>query len=193
MIAQLRSVINPVAENSSEASVKPEVKSPINKEFMKNIMVDPDNILSEINRNSFHAINKKFNSVFNPVIVTYNDKSGKIRSVLVCWELIYRHQEREKFLVIVQKIQHCCDKNSMNSLRLSRPQDVNVNVIHTSPSFLVKKPDGSHRLVTSFVELDKYVRTFPTKMTTTNDVITGMGKWKYIVKTDLKVHTSRFR
>ena len=51
---------------------------------------------------------------------------------------------------------------------LSRPEELGVTVAHTSPSFLVKKPNGSYRLVTSFVELNKYVCTLPTKMSTTS-------------------------
>ena len=69
---------------------------------------------------------------------------------------------------------------------LSRPEDVNVTVAHTSPSFLVKKPDGSHSLVTSFVELNKYKCTLPSKLDATEDVLTALGRWKYIIKTDLK-------
>ena len=151
-------------------------------------MVDPDNILSEININSFYAINKKFNSVFNPAIGTYNDKSSKIRAS-VCLGSNIPTPRKGKVPCYSSKNSALLQKKFDELVTLgvlSRPEDVIVYVIHTSPSFLVKMPDGSHRLVTSFVELNKYVRTFPTKMTTTNDVITGMGKWKYIVKTDLK-------
>ena len=69
---------------------------------------------------------------------------------------------------------------------LSIPEDINVDVVHTSPSFLVKKPDGTHRLVTSFVELNKYIRPFPSKLSTTNDVLTAIGKWKFLIKSDLQ-------
>ena len=69
---------------------------------------------------------------------------------------------------------------------MSRPEDVNVNVIHTSPSFLVKKANNDHRLVTSFVELNKFIHPLPSKMSTTRDVIRDLGKWKYIIKSDLK-------
>ena len=69
---------------------------------------------------------------------------------------------------------------------LRRPEDIGVKVVHSSPSFLVKKTDGEFRLVTSFVEINKFIRTLPSKMSTTTEVITMLGKWKYIIKTDLK-------
>ena len=33
---------------------------------------------------------------------------------------------------------------------LARPEDIDVQIEHVSPSFLIKKPDGTHRLVTAF-------------------------------------------
>ena len=48
---------------------------------------------------------------------------------------------------------------------LARPEDLGVTVVHTSPSFLVKKPKGRHLLVTSFVELNKFIKPLPTRLT----------------------------
>ena len=39
-----------------------------------------------------------------------------------------------------------------------------ITVVHNSPSFLVEKPKRSHRFVTSFVELDKFIKPLPTKL-----------------------------
>ena len=41
-------------------------------------------------------------------------------------------------------------------------------------------------MVTSFTELNKFVRPMPTKMSTTSDVLRSVSRWKYIIKTDLK-------
>ena len=68
---------------------------------------------------------------------------------------------------------------------LARPEDIGVTVRHTSPSFLVKKPSGGHRLVTSFVELNKYIIPLPTKLPTTDEVLRAVAKWKHIIVTDL--------
>ena len=69
---------------------------------------------------------------------------------------------------------------------LSRPEDEDITVVHTSPSFLVKKSSDSYRLATSFVELNKFIRPMPARLSTTNDVLTALGRWNYLIKTDLK-------
>ena len=51
-------------------------------------------------------------------------------------------------------------------------------------SFLVKKPVG-FRLVTNFAELVKYAKVPPTRLPTTEDVIQQVGRWKYVISTDL--------
>ena len=61
-----------------------------------------------------------------------------------------------------------------------------MKVFHTSPSFLARNPDGTHRLVTNFTELNKFIHTLPTKISTSKEVFTAVSKWKYLIKTDLK-------
>ena len=59
-------------------------------------------------------------------------------------------------------------------------------MFHTSPSFLVKKSKGGHRLVTSFVELNKFIKPLPNRLTLSNEVLRRTAKWKYIIVSDLK-------
>ena len=68
---------------------------------------------------------------------------------------------------------------------LGKPEDVGVEVKHVSPSFLIKKPAGGFRFITSFSGLCRYTRVPPTKLTTCNEVIHRLASWKYMVKTDL--------
>lgn len=44
----------------------------------------------------------------------------------------------------------------------ARPEDLNINVEHVSPSFLVHKPSGGYRLVTAFTSIREYSETLPT-------------------------------
>ena len=44
---------------------------------------------------------------------------------------------------------------------LARPEDLGVTVVQISTSFLIKKPKGGHRLVTSFVEPNKFIKPLP--------------------------------
>ena len=47
---------------------------------------------------------------------------------------------------------------------LAKPEDVGVNCEYVSPSFLVAKKSGGHRLVTSFTELGQYIKPSPSLM-----------------------------
>ena len=67
-----------------------------------------------------------------------------------------------------------------------RPEDVGVVVEHVSPSFLVRKPSGGHRLVTAFTSIGQYCKTLPTSMPTVDDTLRTIASWKYMVKTDLR-------
>jgi hypothetical protein len=68
----------------------------------------------------------------------------------------------------------------------ARPEDVGVVVEHVSPSFLVAKPKGGHRLVTNFSSLLDYCKTLPTIMPTVDSVLRTISSWKYIVVSDLR-------
>ena len=53
-----------------------------------------------------------------------------------------------------------------------------------SPSFLVKKADGSPRFVTNFIALGRCTRVLPTVTSSCNDVLRKLASWKFIIKTD---------
>ena len=68
---------------------------------------------------------------------------------------------------------------------MARPEDLGIVVEHVSPSFLVKKTNGDHRLVTNFSNIGSYAKTVPCKMTTSDEVLRFLAQWKYIIKTDM--------
>ena len=68
---------------------------------------------------------------------------------------------------------------------LAKPEDVGVDVVYSSPSMLVKKPDGGNRLCTAFNELAQYSRILPTASTSPNEVLRKLSRWKYIIKSEL--------
>ena len=192
VIGQIRSVINqpeisktndiPKLKELNKLSVKVESNTQL-------INIDPDKILTETERLNFSKINEKFSSVFSSNIGCYNGKSGEL----------YPDVLLGKNFPIPKKGKVPMYNSSNNGILqekfdelvtlgvLKRPQEVGVTVTHTSPSFLVKNPSkGTHRLVTSFVELNKYIKLLPTKLSTTQEVFTAIAKWKYLIKTDLK-------
>ena len=68
---------------------------------------------------------------------------------------------------------------------LAKPEDVGVDVQFASPSFLVKKPDGSFRFVTAFNELCQYTKVLPVVSQKCDDVLRRLSSWRYLIKTDL--------
>ena len=66
-----------------------------------------------------------------------------------------------------------------------RPESVGIQVEHVSPSFLVRKKAGGHRLVTSFVALSPYCKVLPTTMPTVESILRMIASWRYIIVTDL--------
>ena len=68
----------------------------------------------------------------------------------------------------------------------AKPEDVGVTVEYLNLSFLVKKPNSlKKRLVTSFGEVGRYSKPQPALMPNIDNVLRAIGKWKYIIVTDL--------
>ena len=66
-----------------------------------------------------------------------------------------------------------------------RPEDVDVAVEYLNPSFLIKKPNGSFRLVTAFADVGRYSKPQPSLMPDVDSILRQIASWKYIIKTDL--------
>ena len=65
------------------------------------------------------------------------------------------------------------------------PEAAGINVEYVNPSFLIKKPNGSFRLVTSFGEVAKHSKPALSIMPDVESTLRQIGQWKYIIKTDL--------
>ena len=66
-----------------------------------------------------------------------------------------------------------------------RPEDVDVAVEYLNPSFLIKKPNGSFRLVRAFADVGRYSKPQPSLMPDVDSILRQIASWKYIIKTDL--------
>ena len=67
----------------------------------------------------------------------------------------------------------------------AKPEQVNVSVEYLNLSFLVKKTNGGHRLVTSFGEVGRTSKPQPSLMPQVDNVLRDIAKWKFIIITDL--------
>ena len=126
--------------------------------------------------------------MLDPKIGVYNNKSGKVEASVHIGRVAPTPKKGKIPSYNSKKSQLLQEKfgERVELGVLTRPETDNVRVIHSSPSFLVNKSDDTFRLVTSFVELNKFIYPLPSKLSTTADVLTLLGRWKYIIKTDLK-------
>ena len=151
------------------------------------VIIDPDQVLSLADRKDFAHLHRRYDNVFNSRIGAYNDASGHIRAFINMGPTEPPPQKArlpsyntEKMRLLQQKMDELEDLGI-----LARPEDVNVAIEHISPSFLVRKPDGSHRLVTAFNNIGAYAKHIPSKPTSTEEVLRFLAGFRYIIKTDM--------
>ena len=194
VIGQVRSVCEEVMEinNCEIVSTPLEVNTskPTSELEINKVLIDPQNcILTKEEVNEFRENNSKHSRVFGPKRGSYNAKSGKITPAVHLGKAAPAPKKskvpsynRKNMQALQEKFDELHREGT-----LVRAEEYGIQVKHSSPSFLVKKPDNpSQRLVTSFTELNKFIRPLPTKMSTTSEVLQSISRWKYIIKTDLK-------
>ena len=143
--------------SSNTASHLLPVQSP---KVVDNISLDPDNMLLPSEKAMFHSLHKDYASVFDPKIPLYNGSSGNIAATVNIGPTLPPQrkgrlpQHNNETLSLLQA--------KFDELELAgvfaKPEDLNINVEYLNLCFLVKKPSGGHRLVTSFGEIAKYCK-----------------------------------
>ena len=68
---------------------------------------------------------------------------------------------------------------------IRKAEDHNITVEYINSSFLVKKPNGGHRLVTVFADVGRYSKPEPTLMPDADSTLRQIGQWQYICVSDL--------
>ena len=151
------------------------------------MILDPDGCLDQDTRDKFMAVNLEFDDVFNPSISNYNGTSEKIEAVVNIGPTL--PPQRKGRLPqynrdTLEELQDRFDELEAAGV-FAKPEQVNVHVEYLNTSFLVKKPNGGSRLVTSFGEVAQYSKPQPSLMPNVDGVLREIGKWKYMVITDL--------
>lgn len=94
-----------------------------------------------------------------------------------------------------QLLQEVCDDLTDKGV-LGIPQEHDVVIQLCSPSFLVRKQKAKNkakqdltkndvRLVVNFAKINDHLKNLPTPITKPKDVFSQLGKWNYIISTDL--------
>ena len=114
------------------------------------ISIDPDSQLPKSVCSAFKNLHNRYDRVFDSKIGLYNDASGPVRAFINMGPTDPPAQKARLPSYSTDKMNLLQDK--MDELEqlgvLVQPEDLGVKIEHVSPSFLVKKPDGTHRLVT---------------------------------------------
>ena len=109
-------------------------------------------------RQKFNELHIKYDKVFSPHISKYNGASGNIEAKVNMGPTLppqrkgrLPHYNRERLDTLQQKFDEL-EKSGV----FAKPEQVGVTVEYLNMSFLVKKPNGGERLVTSFGEVGQY-------------------------------------
>ena len=124
------------------------------------------------------AVNLEFHDVFNSSISKYNGASGKIETVVNIGPTLLPQRKgrlpQYNSTTLVQ-LQDRFDELEAAGI-FAKPEQVNVHVEYLNTSFLVKKPNGGSRLVTTFGEVAKYSNLQPSLMLNVDAVLREIGK-----------------
>ena len=151
------------------------------------IKLNPDNVLTHQYHQKFRKLLNDYSDVFNTSIGVYNGYFGPFEATVNMGPVEPPQRKgrvpqyaRDKLMELQSK----CDELEKQGI-LRRPEDINMTVEYLSPSFLVKKSNGGHRLVTAFSDVGKYSKPQPSLMPNVDAILRQVAQWKYIIVTDL--------
>ena len=161
--------------------------TPVIKENCVNITVDPVGILSSDKKSMIVESNEEFSEVFSPSIGCYNGQSGRFFHKINMSDSLPK-QRRGRIPMY--------SRNNLEQLQIkfdellaqgvfTKPEECSVTAEYVSPSFLISKQSGGHRLVTAFVELGQYAKPQPSVMPKVDDILRHLATYKYLIKADL--------
>ena len=164
-----------------------DVHEPASDYPIHSITVDQDDQLPNHYKSEFENLHHQYKTVFNTSFKGYNGAFGPLTAVVNMGKVEPPQRKgrvpqysRDKLVELQQKF------DELESLGVfSKPEDDNIVAEYLNPSFLVKKPSGGHRLVTSFGEVARYSKPQPALMPDINNTLRTIGQWKYLIKTDL--------
>ena len=144
------------------------------------IQLDPDNQLTEAERDSFRSLCEEFKDVINPRPGRYNGCFGPMESSIDFSSKpppnakVYMPNYSES---MKQKLGEKMDQ-MMDFGVLDYPENHGIQVEYISPSLLVPKPGepGEWRFVTDFSGANRYIRKFPSYSPNINEARRALSR-----------------
>jgi len=188
---QVRAVYKPEArDDNSQLPVLPPPRPLVLQASTKhsaNVRLDPENLLPRAIRAKFTSLLDEYDHVFDPNIKGYNGSVGPFEARVNIGPVESPQRKdplpqyaRHQLLELHQKFD---ELEALGVFR--RPEDINVAVEYLNPSFLIKKANGSYRLVTAFANVGRYSKPQPSLMPDVDSTLRLIAQWKHIVARDL--------
>ena len=152
------------------------------------VSVDPSGmVLSPADKALISNTNERFSDVFSSTIGCYNGHSGPFTHKINMSDSL-PPQRRGRIPLYT--------RNNLELLQMKfdelyhqgvfkKPEDLSLTAEYVSPSFLVAKSAGGHRLVTAFAELGQFAKPQPSIMPSVDDIIRHLARFKFLIKADL--------
>lgn len=151
------------------------------------VLVDQDRQLTAEERQEFVRINRLYKGVFNPRQHVYNHALGHFEAKVNMGDVKPPQRKgripqysRDRLVELQEKFD-ALERDGV----FQRPEDVDVCIENVSPSFLVKKKNGTFRLVTSFCDVARFCRPTPSLMPDVDTTLRKVAQWRFIITTDL--------
>ncbi len=153
------------------------------------VVINPDGFVSPDVAERAANINRMYDKVFCPDLPLYNGHSGRVECHINMGTVkppqrkgrlpSYDHKK----LVLLQEKFDDLERQGV----LRKPEEIDVVAEYLNMSFLVEKPGSTDmRFVTAFSEIGEYSKPQPSVMPNVEDTLRTIGRWKYIIKTDLQ-------
>ena len=185
---QVHAVFTP--EEDTQLPVSPPLRPPVHQtstNHSANVSLDPNNLLPRGIRAKFTSLLNEYDHIFDSNIKGYNGAEGPFEAKVNMGPVEPPPKKgrlpqyaRHQLLELQQKF------DELEALGVfKRPEDINIPVEYLNPSFLVRKPSGGYRLVTSFADVGRYSKPQPSLMPDVDSTLRLIAQWKHIIATDL--------
>ena len=186
-LCQAIPVFEPKVDPTVDTMPKPPSPRPTKTNHSSTVQVNPDNLLPQDVKSQFQSLLIEYDSIFDPKIKGYNGAAGPFKAKVNMGPV--EPPQRKGCLPQYNwgklvELQETFDQ--LEDLGVfQRPEKAGVTVEYLNPSFLVKKPNGGHRLVTAFADVGRYSKPQPSLLPDVDSSLRHIAQWRHIIKTDL--------
>ena len=177
----------PAKDNCEPPSWPPPVSPSTLQQHSSSVKLDPDSILPESIRTEFSLVLERYDDVFDENISGYNGAASPFEAVVNMGPVQPPQRKGRLPQYAPNKMVELQAKfDELESQGIFQPpENLGITAEYLNPSFLIKKPNGGHRLVTAFADVGRYSKPQPSLLADVDSTLRTIAKWKYIIVSDL--------